>query len=309
MRVLNYLMAAVLAMVSLTMLGRTLDAQGRSGRGGLSDAARAAAQAAWQPMHDMALKYRTGLDMYMALKAAAHGGQIKPPYSQLPDWSGLWTVSTPGGSFTGPSPGGVMPKLTAAAQGKLKENAELAARGASYQENISDCGPPGYPMWLGIPFNREFIVRPEETWLTSETVNNVRRIYTDGRGHPPVEERYPLYYGDSIGFWDGKELIVHTNQLKARSFAGELKNSEEMETVEIWENIDAQTIEAKIWLWDPSVYTEPWYVTRRYARVDNHDYTIRINYWYCQENPNNDVFRTPEGSTQYKEFQFSKPQK
>ena len=114
----------------------------------------------------------------------------------------------------------------------------MAAKGAAYQENISDCGPPGYPMWLNIPFLREFIVRPEQTWLSSETVNNVRRIYTDGRAHPTQDEAFPLYYGDSIGFWDNQKLVIHTTQLMARSLAGRLNQSEQMETVEIWEKID-----------------------------------------------------------------------
>lgn len=309
MRVLRGLAVSVFILAAMLAVTAPAGAQGRGGRGGPPTPEQVAAQAAWQPLHDMALKYKTGLDLYNALKTAARGGQVNPPYAQLPDWAGLWAVVRGGTGFVAAFPGGVMPKLTPAAQAKIKENAELAAKGASYQENISDCGPPGYPMWLGIPFNREFIVRPEQTWLTSETVNNVRRIYTDGRNHPPVDDRFPLYYGDSVGFWDGRKLIVHTSQLKARSLAGRLNNGEEMETVEVWEQIDPQTIETKVWLYDPAVYVEPWFVTRRYARVANADHRIRLNYWFCQENPNNEVFRTPEGSTQYKDFEFTKPQK
>ena len=271
----------------------------------IAQAPSAQAQAEWQRMHELGLKHRTAGDLYMALKAAAGGGQVSPPFARLPDWSGLWTRGGGGGSFTSAGPGGVMPKLTPAAQAKLKENAALAARGAAYQENISDCGPPGYPMWLNIPFLREFIVRPEQTWLSSETVNNVRRVYTDGRGHPAPEDRYPLYYGDSIGFWDGQKLVIHTTQLMARSLAGRLNQSEQMETVEVWEKVSPGTIDARVWLYDPAVYIEPWYTTRRYTQNPNVDKTLRMNYWHCGENPNNEVYRTPEGSTQYKDFQFT----
>ena len=107
-----------------------------------------------------------------------------------------------------------------------------------------------------IPFLREFIVRPEQTWLTSETVNNVRRIYTDGRDHPPVDERYPLYYGDSIGFWDGQKLVIHTNQLMERSMGrSQPTQSDQMETVEIWQKINPTTIKADVWIYDPTLYT------------------------------------------------------
>src|SRR5436853_292420 len=164
--------------------------------------------------------------------------------------------------------------------------------GIEYDENLSTCGPPGYPRWLVIPFLREFIVRPEETWLTSETVNNVRRIYTDGRDHPPVDERYPLYYGDSIGFWDGQKLVIHTNQLMERSMGrNQPTQSDKMETVEVWQKISPTVIKADVWIYDPALYTEPWYMERLYTRVANEDKSLRIRYWNCNENPNNDVDR------------------
>jgi len=261
--------------------------------------------AEFRRMLDMGVKYRTALDLYAALKTAAGGGKVSPPYSQLPDWSGLWTAAG-GGSFFDPGPGGVAPKLTPMAAAMVKQGTEQLAKGIEYDENLSQCGPPGYPRWLVIPFLREFIVRPEETWLTSETTNNVRRIYTDGRGHPPEEERYPLYYGDSIGFWDGQKLVVHTNQLMSRSMGrNQPAQSEQMETVEIWQKAGASTVEADVWIYDPALYTAPWYMKRRYSQVANADNSLRIRYWNCNENPNNDVVKTPDGSTNYKDFIFT----
>ena len=261
--------------------------------------------AEFRRMLETGLEHRTALDLYSALKAAAGGGRQSPPYSQLPDWSGLWTTAG-GGSFSDPGPGGVAPKLTPAAAAMLRQGAELEAKGISYDENLSQCGPPGFPRWLVIPFLREFIVRPEETWLSSETTNNVRRIYTDGRGHPPEDERYPLYYGDSIGFWDGQKLVIHTNQLMARSMGrNQPTQSEQMETVEIWQKVNASTVEADAWIYDPALYVEPWYMKRRYSQVPNADKSLRIRYWNCNENPNNDVFKTPDGSTNYKDLTFT----
>jgi hypothetical protein len=262
----------------------------------------------------MGVKYSTAGEFYAALKAAAPGGGRRmPAFNQLPDWSGLWTaanVSTTGGSFFSPGPGGIAPKLTPQAKAALAQGAQNEKNGIEYDENLSQCGPPGYPRWLVIPFLREFIVRPEETWLTSETVNNVRRIYTDGRDHPPVEERYPLYYGDSIGFWDGQKLVIHTSQLMERSMGrNQPTQSDKMETVEIWQKINATTITADVWIFDPALYTEPWYLERRYGQVPNADKSLRIRYWNCNENPNNDVLKTPDGSTNYKDFTFDDKQK
>ena len=243
----------------------------------------------------------------MALKtAAAGGGRVNVPYNRLPDWSGLWMRAGGGGGFVNALPGGgPAPKLTVAALAKLKENEVMAAKGAAYQENISDCGPPGPPDVAEHSIPSRVHRKAGQTWLSSETVNNVRRIYTDGRAHPSQDEAFPLYYGDSIGFWDNQKLVIHTTQLMARSLAGSLNQSEQMETVEIWEKIDPKTVEAKVWIYDPTIYLEPWYTTRRYDHVDNPAKVLRMNYWHCGENANNEVFKTPEGSTQYKDFQFT----
>jgi len=263
--------------------------------------------AEWQRMLQLGQAHETAGDLYLALKEAADGPRAPTPFEQLPDWSGLWThTGSAAMSFFRPGPDGTRPKLTPAGMAMQEEGARLSAEGVNYDENLSQCGPPGFPRWLSIPFLREFIVRPEQTWLSSETVNNVRRIYTDGRDHPPELERYPLYYGDSIGFWDGQKLVIHTNQLMSRAMGrNTLRQSEQMETVEIWENVDERTIRAHAWLYDPSILEEAWYVQRVYARVPNEDSSLRMRYWHCGENENNAVFQTDEGSTQYSDFTFT----
>ncbi len=88
--------------------------------------------AEWQRLHDMGLKQKTASDLFQSLKQAARGGQVSPPFNQLPDWSGLWT-SGGGGSLFGAGPGGVRPKLTAAAAAALKVGQDLAAQGIEYR--------------------------------------------------------------------------------------------------------------------------------------------------------------------------------
>src|SRR5260370_42134395 len=81
--------------------------------------------------------------------------------------------------------------------------------------------------------------------------------------------------------------------------------SEEMGTGENWEKTDANTITIDVWLFDPRLYLEPWYVQRRYALLPNPDKNLRIRYWDCSENPNNDVTKTQGGGTDFKGFTFS----
>jgi len=266
----------------------------------------------WQRKYDIASKYRSLEDFYNAMKQEA----ASKPKGPLPDWSGIWTADTfdsfakcLGGNqcFFRPAPGlTVRPKLTPTALAELKKGQERSAKGLVYDENLSNCGPSGFPRWIGEPFMREMIVTPDESWLIEEQMNEIRRVYTDGRGHAPEKDRYPLIEGDSIGFWDGQKLVIHTNQLESIPMGrNQPTQSEQMETVEIMEKINANTIAIDEWLFDPRLYIEPWYMRRLLGLVPNPDKSLRVRYWDCNENSNNDVSKSPDGDTYYKGFDFS----
>jgi len=305
----QWIVLAFVAIASPALIAQT--APPGAQQGGVPQAAPQSA-AEWQRKHDMALKHKSLADFYNAMKKEA----ASKPRAPLPDWSGIWTADSAdsfaaclGGSqcYFRPARGGTVgPKLTPVARAELESGEEMRAKGLIYDDNLSTCGPAGFPRWLTEPFMREQIVTPDETWVLTEQANEIRRIYTDGRGHTPEADRYPLPEGDSIGFWDGQKLVIHTNQLQSRPMGrNQPTQSENMETVEIWERVDANTIAIDVWLFDPRLYLEPWYVQRLYKLVPNPDKGLRIRYWDCSENPNNDVTRTQDGATDYKGFTFT----
>jgi hypothetical protein len=253
----------------------------------------------------LGLEHGTALELYEALKARANGGA---PLSldDMPDWTGFWQrVGRP--FFDPDQPADVLTtaKLKPEPLDELTRRRELSAQGIEY-DPISDCSPPGFPRWLVIPFLREFIVTPAQTYLFSETVNNLRRVYTDGRGHPPSADAYPLEYGDSIGFWSGHTLVIHTAQVKAAIFhRNDPQYSEALEAVEVWRKTDPTTVIADVWVYDPVTLEEPWYVQQTYKQVPNPDGYLRIGYWHCSENPNNAVEQTAEGTSQFSDFTFT----
>jgi hypothetical protein len=170
---------------------------------------------------------------------------------------------------------------------------------------ISDCRPPGHPRWLTEPFTREFIVTPNQTWLINEMVNDIRRIYTDGRQHVPVDDRIPTPNGDSIGFWDGSRLVIHTNQLQGGIYQrAQPDYTEQVETVELWQKTDEKTLSADVWVYDPPALTEPWVVRQVYGKLSDPD--LRIRYWDCAESSNNAVFQNKEGTTEFRGLKFEK---
>ena len=274
-------------------------------QGGASAAAAALVPADRGAKSALGLQHATAAALYAALKARANGGA---PLSldDMPDWTGLWQrVGRPFFDPDQPADALTSAKLRPEPLAELTRRRELSAQGIEY-DPISDCSPPGHPRWLAIPFLREFIVTPGQTYLFSETVNNLRRIYTDGRDHPPPADAYPLDYGDSIGFWSGHTLVIHTSQVKAGIYhRNDPQYSESLETVEVWRKTDPTTVQVDVWAYDPVTLEEPWYVQQTYKQVPNPDGYLRIGYWHCGENPNNAVEQTDDGTSQFSDFTFT----
>jgi len=251
------------------------------------------------PAAAMAQQYRNSTEHYEALKRQAGGG-TSVTFDKLPDWTGIWTRTRGAGLKFDPAQPSLQEttaKLTPEFARKHKEKLERVAKGVEW-DPISTCIPPGYPRWLTEPFLREFALRPEQTLLINEMVNDIRRIYTDGREHTPADDAYALWNGDSIGFWDGDSLVIHTTQLMGGQYQRSQPDyTDQVETVERWRKVDANTIEATVTIYDPPSLLEPWTVTERYSRVTTPG--LRIRSWVCEENANNDVVRTKEGATEH----------
>jgi hypothetical protein len=262
-------------------------------------------------MEELGRKYKTATELFEALKKQANGG--KPlTWQSAPDWRGIYTRTKGGTAFDpdGPPQGQTpLAKFTPEYKAKLTKDVVDRKNGIEY-DPLSQCNSPTYPRWLDLPFMREFIVTPEQTTMIAEAFNSIRRIYTDGRGHVPVEDQYPTETGDAIGFWDGNRLIVHTNQSIAHMYErAQGWYSDQVEGVEIWHKIDAKTLVANVWIYDPPALVEPWYTRQSYSKLDNPDKVLRINNWSCKGNPNNDVYETKEGGSQHGDFTFTKKDK
>jgi hypothetical protein len=256
---------------------------------------------------ELGRQHKTASDLYRSLKEQAKGGQRLAP-SSLPDWSGVYTRKpAPGFPYDLDQPPDALPtaKLTPEFHKRMLKRIEDLKQGIEW-DPISACAPPGHPRWLTEPFLREFIVTPDQTWLINEMVNDIRRIYTDGRDHVPDADRYPLYNGDSIGFWDGAKLVIHTNQLQSGIYQrAQPDYTDQVETVEIWQKADEKTLTADVWVYDPPALMEPWYTKQAYLKLNDPDKSLRIRYWNCAENQNNAVYQTKQGGTEFRDFTFT----
>ena len=116
------------------------------------------------------------------------------------------------------------------------------------------CLPAGFFAALGA---EEFIVTPNRVWTlgAGNGSNTIRWIYTDGSGHAPEQFQFAKWHGESIGFWNGDALIVHTNQI--RGWRGGLSEfTDNLETVERYRRV-GNMIEGEITLYDAEVFVRP----------------------------------------------------
>jgi hypothetical protein len=238
--------------------------------------------------------YASSWELYEAMRAAAGGG-TRMTWQRLPDWTGLWSHAD-GFNFDPQQRG---PKATVALtpeyQQRYDRKMDNIKKGVEW-DPLSSCLPAGFPRWLLEPFLREYILRPEQAWLITEQQNEIRRVYTDGRGHVPDDEAYPLWEGDSIGFWDGDTLVIHTKNLMAGQYQRQQPDhSDQVSTVERMRKTGPDTIEDIVDVYDPLALQAPWHVRHTYTRVTTPN--LRINHWSCEEN--NNVVRTDNGTSTF----------
>ncbi|HTT03719.1 MAG TPA: hypothetical protein VMF64_00385 [Steroidobacteraceae bacterium] len=261
--------------------------------------------------------------IYLQMKARANGGANRDA-DHMPDWSGLWTVDgSQGFTWDGPAvdrlarglgpksaqalldhcwkgdtpefpcKGWLLAALTPQYALRFREKLAAVTRDIEW-DPLSDCLPPGFPRGALLdPFGRELIVTPKETWMTSQTLNDIRRIYTDGRGHTPIDESYPLWDGDSIGFWDGDTLVVHTLYVLSHVEMQRLQPSlsDEASFVERIKMTGPDTIEDDATIYDPLALRQPWHSVIRFVRQSSpHNH---VNMYACDPN----VYQTAQGGT------------
>src|SRR5262249_33143628 len=102
--------------------------------------------------------------------------------SKLPDWSGVWNPKvTDQDAQVKTNMPPWKPEIAAVIQHQVEE--EKAGRPTPI---VVNCLPEAMPAWMLISHNAlEFLFTPGRVTILGESDGNrLRRIYTDGRGHP-----------------------------------------------------------------------------------------------------------------------------
>ena len=107
------------------------------------------------------------------------------------------------------------------------QNPPFTSAGAAESQRLSDhsnftaCSPGGpvFHMWEVGLFPIQLLEAPGELVILREASGIPRRVYLDGRGHPPDDEIVATWNGHSIGKWDGDVLVIDTVGTNGRARA------------------------------------------------------------------------------------------
>jgi hypothetical protein len=132
-----------------------------------------------------------------------------------------------------------------------------AAAGNPYQTAGTTCLPSGAIRLLtggGPPL--EIFHTPKKIAILKEN-GGWSRVYL-GRGHLPKEDLYPMFYGDSIGHWEGNTLVVDTISLGgANNIDGVAPHSDAAHLVQRISRPSFDTLRVEATLEDPKALQRP----------------------------------------------------
>ena len=207
--------------------------------------------------------FQSAQEHYAAWLEKAKGGSTHT-LATLPNWDGVWTVR--GGWLD--SVDIQASTLAAAMTPQYREYYVQMAKGEAEGRHwwaSSFCLPEGFVRGVSRG-PRQFVTRPGQVlFLTDTNVStDVRWVYTD-RGHRPEPEQYPRWLGESIGFWDGNALVVHTNQIRQWTASHSLFEwSDQMTAVERYERV-GDDIVGEVTLYDPVAFLYPLHARLRFT--------------------------------------------
>jgi hypothetical protein len=150
------------------------------------------------------------------------------------------------------------------------------------------CKPPGGPRQYQLSYGLQFVEDRNFKRifvLIGSGNRNFRTIYTDGRqneGQLRGDADNPLYYGRSVGKWEGDTLVVDSSGFNERFWFsnGGLPHTEQLHLTERFSRPDFDTLKYEVTINDPGAYTRPWASGWTLRWVAGEELPI----YFCQEN-------------------------
>jgi hypothetical protein len=213
-----------------------------------------------------ALERNTADQRVRADSAPLPPGQVGT-YNQFWLDSGTRVVKTRATSLVVDPPDGRVP-LRADAEARQRERAAVMFDEYAVNSPWDRCitrGIPGGFFPAGYNNAYQIVQTPGYVIIHYEMIHYARVVPTNGRPHLPSTMRF--WDGDSVGHWEGDTLVVDVTNFNGKGWiatngaAGRIRGveqSDSLHAVERFTLTDRNTIDYRVTIDDPKVYTRPW---------------------------------------------------
>src|SRR5271165_109604 len=195
------------------------------------------------------------------LPASVPAANSRAPSFDPRDFTGIW-MQTPERPFKSYP-------LTPEYEAILKQRRADEAAGKPFQVAQNRCLPAGLAATMttgAYPIEIFYQKGGREILFQKENVGALYRVYLN-RPHKSADELYPLFYGDSIGHWEGNVLVIDTISLGATSaFDLITPHSDALHVIQRLRRTSYDTLEDEITFDDPKALTKPITATARYKQ-------------------------------------------
>jgi hypothetical protein len=194
----------------------------------------------------------------------------KPPFDVTSNWFIDVSQNAEAWRFGPP-----YPKLTPSAQEHFDKSVKYAAEGKVYRDDIGQCWPAGLPLIMTRYWPMAMIQIPTAIYMISGFMNSVRIVYLDGRQHTDPDIIVRTFNGESIGRWEGNELVVDTIGFRPDHHwmdqgGRAIPAGEKLHIVERFRMVGDQ-LEIEYTMTDPDNWEGEWKSTKRFNRVIDED--------------------------------------
>ena len=149
-----------------------------------------------------------------------------------------------------------------------KANAEVRAGKVPYitRERCWPAGVPGFTVYTRVqPIH--FMTGKKEITIVNELNTQIRHIYLD---MPHSKNPGHSWYGESVGHYEGDELVVDTIGLNDKTFVDNYRtpHTDQIHVVERWKLIEGGNIlQATVKVEDPGAFNMPWTGVQRWKKI------------------------------------------
>jgi len=226
--------------------------------------------------------------------SSAPSGPIPRTADGKPDLSGLWDhpfVIDMSKDGRNDACGAEVKGCSQKADGPLPMTPWAAEWTKNYDPSRYDttghCNPMGYTRSMNAPVPTQIVQTPNEVVFLHESMFAFHVVYLDGRPHPTADEaKETMWYGHSVGHWEGDTLVVDTvgpffaTPKMLLDTAGH-PVSEDLHVVERFHRIDATHLGYEVTVSDPKMYTKPFTNVRTWVLMPKSEEILE---YVCTEN-------------------------